>query len=203
MGFTAAGGALSLAAHGGSVGADQTADRIAAEASVDGVRAASVVAAFVPVQPERAPLDASVDAPVTGLLKSVGLAEERAAEAEAQRSAYERCVSRGSTFGGVQGVVAAAGNELRCRFDVDEVSGVAGRANASDHPDGLALDLMVDRVTGEDLAEYALANRDRLGIEYVIYRQRIDSGDGWERMEDRGGATANHMDHVHISFEDR
>lgn len=37
----------------------------------------------------------------------------------------------------------------------------------------------------------------------MIYRQRIDSGDGWERMEDRGGATANHMDHVHISFEDR
>jgi hypothetical protein len=101
----------------------------------------------------------------------------------------------------VQAAVAKVGNELRCRFGVDTVYGVAGRANASDHPAGRALDLMVDRATGEKLAEYAVSNRNRLGVEYVIYRQRIDAGDGWERMPDRGGATANHMDHVHISFE--
>jgi hypothetical protein len=35
----------------------------------------------------------------------------------------------------------------------------------------------------------------------VIWNQRINTGSGWESMEDRGGATANHEDHVHISFE--
>ncbi|MGH3585219.1 MAG: hypothetical protein ACRDQ0_02755, partial [Pseudonocardia sp.] len=136
---------------------------------------------------------------VEALVKSVGLAEERAAEE--RQTAFERCVDRGATFGGVRSAVARAGNELRCRFDVDDVSGIAGRASTSDHPDGLALDLMVGRAAGERIAEYIRDNRERLGVEYVIYRQRIDTGDGWERMPDRGGATANHMDHVHVSFE--
>jgi hypothetical protein len=30
---------------------------------------------------------------------------------------------------------------------------------------------------------------------------RIDSGDGWRPMEDRGSITQNHCDHVHVSFE--
>jgi hypothetical protein len=37
----------------------------------------------------------------------------------------------------------------------------------------------------------------------VIYEQKVwmagDSAGAWERMEDRGGATANHYDHVHVS----
>lgn len=111
------------------------------------------------------------------------------------------CANGTDGFGSVDGGVAAAGEQLRCAFGVDRVYGVAGRSNASDHPAGKALDFMVDRATGERLAEYALANRERLGISYVIYRQRIDTGDGWESMEDRGGVTANHMDHVHISFD--
>jgi hypothetical protein len=59
---------------------------------------------------------------------------------------------------------------------------------------------MVDRGTGDALAACALRNADALGITYVIWRQRINYGSGWQSMEDRGGATANHMDHVHISF---
>lgn len=86
-------------------------------------------------------------------------------------------------------------------FGVDTVYGVAGRASTSDHPKGKALDFMVDQATGEKLAAYARQNMDELGISYVIYRQRIDTGSGWEGMEDRGGETANHMDHVHISFD--
>ena len=74
-------------------------------------------------------------------------------------------------------------------------------SNASDHPAGKALDFMADRAAGDQLSEYAAANMDELGISYVIYRQRINTGDGWEMQEDRGGATANHMDHVHISFD--
>ncbi|QJY47877.1 hypothetical protein [Pseudonocardia broussonetiae] len=133
-------------------------------------------------------------------------ARQEAEEAEAAAREEERransCADGDSGFETVQPAVTDAGTELRCRFGVDTVYGVAGRAGTSDHPAGLALDLMVDRDPGEQLAEYAVENMDRLGIKYVIYRQRINTGSGWEAMEDRGGATANHMDHVHVSFED-
>lgn len=111
------------------------------------------------------------------------------------------CAAGTEGFGDVADGVAEAGEKLRCMFSVDTVYGVAGRSNASDHPKGKALDLMVDQATGEKLAAYARANMDELGISYVIYRQRIDTGSGWEAQEDRGGVTANHMDHVHISFD--
>jgi hypothetical protein len=77
---------------------------------------------------------------------------------------------------------------------------VAGRAGTSDHSSGLAVDFMVDRADGDRLAACALNNRAALGISYVIWRQRINFGNGWQRMEDRGGVTANHYDHVHVSF---
>ena len=111
------------------------------------------------------------------------------------------CAAGAEGFGAVASSVATAGETLRCMFGVDTVYGVAGRSNASDHPKGEALDFMVDQATGEKLAAYARQNSDELGISYVIYRQRIDTGSGWESMEDRGGITANHMDHVHISFD--
>ena len=79
--------------------------------------------------------------------------------------------------------------------------GVAGRAGTSDHPGGLAVDFMVNRSTGDRLAACTLDNMDALGVKYVIWRQRINFGDGWKPMEDRGGATANHFDHVHVSFD--
>jgi uncharacterized protein YbdZ (MbtH family) len=75
-------------------------------------------------------------------------------------------------------------------------SAVAG----SDHPKGLALDFMVSRSTGDDLAAYVLDHRDDLSVRYVIWRQRINLGGGWQPMADRGSDTANHEDHVHISF---
>jgi hypothetical protein len=60
---------------------------------------------------------------------------------------------------------------------------------------------MVDRSTGDQLAQCALDNQEAMGVKYVIWEQRINHGNGWTSMEDRGGATANHFDHVHVSFE--
>ena len=60
---------------------------------------------------------------------------------------------------------------------------------------------MVSGARGDRIAACALANQRELGVEYVLWRQRANYGDGWERMSDRGGDTANHEDHVHISFE--
>jgi len=37
-------------------------------------------------------------------------------------------------------------------------------------------------------------------VKYIIWRQRIwFPGGSWKAMADRGGVTANHYDHVHIS----
>ncbi|MGY1711235.1 hypothetical protein ACI8AC_17175 [Geodermatophilus sp. SYSU D00758] len=68
----------------------------------------------------------------------------------------------------------------------------------------LAADFMVysDSASGDAIAQYVLDNADRFNVEYVIWKQRIHmaGGSGWRAMEDRGSATANHMDHVHVSF---
>jgi hypothetical protein len=69
---------------------------------------------------------------------------------------------------------------------------------------GRAADFMVytDRSKGDAVAQYAIDNAARFGVEYVIWRQRIYmiSSGSWRGMEDRGSATANHMDHVHVAF---
>lgn len=81
------------------------------------------------------------------------------------------------------------------------IGGLGSRSSTSDHPSGHALDFSVNRVTGDQIAAYALENHELLSVKYVIWRQRIAyPGGGWKPMEDRGSATANHFDHVHISF---
>ena len=105
-------------------------------------------------------------------------------------------------LGDVQSWVSTAAEFLGCAYDQPDLLGVGERGNASDHPTGHALDLMVRGEKGDRIAECALANADELGVKYVIWQQRMNTGDGWESMEDRGGDTANHMDHVHISFGD-
>lgn len=77
--------------------------------------------------------------------------------------------------------------------------GVAGRG---EHATGQALDIMVSSDVGTEIASYLMANRAELGIEYLIWRQRIwrpSTSSAWRGMSDRGGATANHMDHVHVT----
>jgi hypothetical protein len=96
--------------------------------------------------------------------------------------------------------VAQVGNYVKGLFPVNSVLGRGPRTGTSDHPSGLALDFMVDTPTGNALADFVLANRARLGVKYVIWRQRYNDGTGWSMMEDRGGVTANHYDHVHVSF---
>ena len=86
-------------------------------------------------------------------------------------------------------------------YEQPTLIGVAGRARVSDHPRGLAVDLMTRGERGDRIAECALANQEALGVSYVIWEQRVNYGDGWEGMADRGGDTENHYDHVHVSFE--
>ena len=106
-----------------------------------------------------------------------------------------------TTLDGVKPHAAQVGHHLAGKFDVDDIGGAAGRAGGGDHPAGLALDFMVDTATGNALADHVLANRRAFGVTYVIWRQRYNDGSGWSAMENRGSPTANHMDHVHLSFQ--
>lgn len=96
---------------------------------------------------------------------------------------------------------------------VSSVAGAGGitlggtRPSAADphgHPSGLALDYMVlsDQALGEAIIAYHVAHWDELGVEYLIYRQRMLSSPSgaWVGMENRGSPTANHMDHVHVNY---
>ena len=72
-----------------------------------------------------------------------------------------------------------------------------------EHAQGLAVDIMVSGDRGYQVAEFVRAHFAELGVNYVIYSQRIWSVDrgseGWRGMEDRGSTTANHYDHVHVT----
>lgn len=136
--------------------------------------------------------------PDTGVLDDVGEAVEDVVD-----TLTGQCDDTG--FDGVEPNVAVVGHHLQARFrlPLTRILGVGARASnpTSDHPRGLALDLLVGRVVGDQLAAYVLDHRAEFGVTYVIWRQRINYGSGWEPMEDRGGITANHYDHVHVSFE--
>jgi hypothetical protein len=103
---------------------------------------------------------------------------------------------------GVRPNVAAAGHHIAARFGVP-LSRIGGRAArpgnpTSDHPRGLALDFMVVGSKADRIADYAVAQRARLGVTYVIWDRRIwsDTRRGWRSYS---GPTP-HTDHVHISF---
>jgi phage-related protein len=105
-----------------------------------------------------------------------------------------------SGFGGVKPWVAQAGYYLKAKYGIGAVGGVGARANASDHPKGLALDFMTRGENGTALANEVIANKGHYGVTYAIWRQQINNGSGWRGMENRGNDTANHFDHVHVSF---
>jgi hypothetical protein len=146
------------------------------------------------------------EAELLAVAEAAAAVEEQADQNAPEDGAVARdldggCDASTGGLGAVKSWVRDAAEVLSCRFGEPEMFGVAGRGGPSDHPAGLALDFMVDRATGDAMAACVLENMDALSVKYVIWRQRINTGDGWEAMEDRGGATANHMDHVHISFE--
>jgi hypothetical protein len=100
-------------------------------------------------------------------------------------------------------------NILGPMFDIKTVGG--HRESATDphgHPAGLAADFMVPltpagKAQGDALVAYAQTHARELGIDYIIWYQRIWSAaradEGWRPIEDQGSATANHLDHPHIN----
>ncbi|GGL41469.1 coiled-coil domain-containing protein [Planomonospora parontospora] len=100
---------------------------------------------------------------------------------------------------------------IRKRFALPYAVGCYRPINdGGEHPLGRACDFMMSAGgampsaanlrLGDEIAAWAVKNKDKLGVKYVIWRQRINHGSGWRFMSDRGSVTANHYDHPHISM---
>lgn len=73
-----------------------------------------------------------------------------------------------------------------------------------EHSSGKALDIMTsDKGLGDEIAAYLQAHASELNVYDVIWWDRIwtpeRASEGWRYYGDHGSATANHMDHVHVS----
>lgn len=116
-------------------------------------------------------------------------------------------------LGQVQPQTATVANTIGAMFEVKTVGGyrdlAAEQYDPQGHPAGLALDFMTNdipdgKTTGDRIARYLQDNAASLGVEYIIWQQRIWSAEradeNWRPMEDRGSPTQNHLDHVHVSL---
>lgn len=99
--------------------------------------------------------------------------------------------------------------EIAAKFGITNIGGYR-EGDPEDHGKGLAVDVMVptNSELGDQVAQYSIDNMDRAGISYIIWKQQFympvnniyGPANTWNQMPDRGGDTANHNDHVHISF---
>lgn len=121
-----------------------------------------------------------------------------------------------STSPAEKGLQPVAKKGLQCGAkafpEVKTMYGVGARPGPSDHGSGMAVDFMVDnyrsksgRALGWRMAEWHRQNADKLGVQYVIWDQKIwnvdRAAEGWRPMPDRGSETANHLDHNHVSYQ--
>ncbi|WP_304412924.1 hypothetical protein [Blastococcus sp. URHD0036] len=203
--------AAEVSAQQAQAAADQaTLDRQRAEAEAAAAAAAQAAAAQAAAEAAAAQA-AAAQAPApraAAPAPSAGSAPQ-AGGAAAAAGTTARAVARISNSSGpVSGRVQAAANAV-----VSNVPGAGSitlggtRPSAADpagHPSGNALDYMVlsDQSLGNAIVAYHVAHWDELGVDYLIYRQRIlqSPGGSWSTMADRGSATANHMDHVHVNY---
>jgi hypothetical protein len=142
-------------------------------------------------------------------------AEEAAAPAPAVEASPATTAVPGNRSARISNSAGAVRPQVQTAADavVSNVPGAGGltlggtRASATDphgHPSGLALDYMVlsDAALGDAIVQYHIAHWDELGVDYLIWQQRMlaSPSGSWEHMADRGGTTANHMDHVHVNY---
>ena len=107
---------------------------------------------------------------------------------------------------GLQPHVASYRDKIASQYGITNFSGYRP-GDPGDHGKGLAIDFMVpvssevgDQIAAQAVADMKAGNQR---IHYVIWKQRISgswTGYNWDPQEDRGNPTANHFDHVHVSF---
>jgi hypothetical protein len=110
-------------------------------------------------------------------------------------------------LGNVAPNVRQAAQAAGSAFGIATIYGVGFRDGVSDHPKGLALDFMTggNPSKGDSVSNYFFQNNAMYGVTYIIWKQHIwnvtRASEGWRLMPDRGSTTANHFDHVHVSFK--
>ena len=86
-----------------------------------------------------------------------------------------------------------------------ELTTYGGQDGHGEHVNGEAIDFMVpDSSVGQRVADFLYAHHAQLDLFDIIWSQHIwtieRAGEGFRSMSDRGSATANHYDHVHIKI---
>jgi hypothetical protein len=85
-----------------------------------------------------------------------------------------------------------------------QITSYGGWDGHGEHSSGRALDIMTsDKALGDQIADFLQAHASELDLYDVIWWDQIwtpvRSSEGWRDYGDHGSATANHMDHVHVS----
>lgn len=85
-----------------------------------------------------------------------------------------------------------------------QITRYGGWDNHGEHASGRALDIMTSDVAlGTAIAEFLRSHSAELHLYDILWRQRIwtpvRAAEGWRMLSNRGSATANHYDHVHVS----
>ena len=150
--------------------------------------------------------------------KAVSVAA-KAARGSSAGSGSSSSGSASSSAGGISGAACSGGSSVESGLTPDAVRlhralcakfpGVTAyggvRADSLPaHPSGRALDAMVsNNGLGQEIANWVRANAKQLGVSEIIFAQRIwtvqRGSEGWRSMSDRGSASANHYDHVHVT----
>ena len=111
------------------------------------------------------------------------------------------CTNGSSVSSGVSANIVAVHEAVCANFP--EITTYGTFRGDGEHAEGLAVDIMTSGDRGWQVAEFVRAHYSELGVNYIMYSQRIWSVDraseGWRYVEDRGSATANHYDHVHVT----
>lgn len=180
----------------------------AVNVEVQNQEAAPAAAPEAPATPE-APA-APQSAPVAEEAPAQPAAVETAAAPEVQPVASTPTTGNAiPTDPNLQPQAEAFRQEIAAKFGITNIGGYR-EGDPEDHGKGLAVDVMVptNSELGDQVAQYAIDNMDRAGISYIIWKQQFympvnniyGPANTWNQMPDRGGDTANHNDHVHISF---
>jgi hypothetical protein len=99
---------------------------------------------------------------------------------------------------------AQAKQVIQQMFGIKDIGGYRSPDGYNEHSSGEALDIMVgaNKALGDQVNQFLLQNAAALGVQYDLWQQTQWNPDGTSSgMEDRGGATANHRDHVHARFK--
>src|SRR4051794_24199757 len=190
--------AASRSSRSAAQAAAQQAQAAAVQAELDRQKAAAEAAAQAATQAAaQAAASATAAAPSSA-----------AAVPAAAGTAVTEVAHISNSAGPVRPQTQAAANQVVSNVPGADAITLGGtRPSATDphgHPSGLALDYMVlsDTALGEAIVAYHIAHWSELGVEYLIYKQRMLSSPtgSWVVMEDRGSPTENHMDHVHVNY---